>query len=45
MLEYKLDGKDISEVLAMSVAEALEDFFGSGPHAILDRMAASAWAT
>ena len=40
VLEYKLDGKDISEVLAMSVAEA-RDFFGSGPaHAILDRMAA-----
>ena len=40
VLEYKLDGKDISEVLAMSVAEAW-DFFGSGPaHAILDRMAA-----
>ena len=38
VLEYKLDGKDISEVLAMSVAEA-RDFFGSGPaHAILDRM-------
>ncbi len=40
VLDYKLDGKDISEVLAMSVAEA-RDFFGSGPaHAILDRMAA-----
>jgi excinuclease UvrABC ATPase subunit len=40
VLEYKLDGKDISEVLAMSVAEA-RDFFGSGPaHAVLDRMAA-----
>ena len=38
VLEYKLDGKDISEVLAMSVAEA-RDFFGSGPaHTILDRM-------
>jgi len=39
VLEYTLDGKNIAEVLAMSVAEA-RDFFGSGPaHAILDRMA------
>ncbi len=29
VLEYKLGGKDISEVLAMSVAEA-EEFFGDG---------------
>ncbi|HEX8395640.1 MAG TPA: ATP-binding cassette domain-containing protein, partial [Longimicrobium sp.] len=40
VLEYHLGGRDISEVLAMSVAEA-EEFFGSGPaHTILDRMAA-----
>ncbi len=44
VLEYKLAGRDISEVLAMSVDEALE-FFGSGAartpaaRAILDRMA------
>ncbi len=44
VLEYKLGGRDISEVLAMSVAAAAE-FFGSGPaktpaaHAILSRMA------
>jgi excinuclease UvrABC ATPase subunit len=44
VLEYKLTGKDISEVLAMSVTEAIE-FFGSGPartpaaHAILSRLA------
>ncbi|MFC0678280.1 ATP-binding cassette domain-containing protein [Lysobacter korlensis] len=43
VLEYKLGGKDISEVLAMSVQDA-EDFFGSRvrtpqAHAILDRMA------
>lgn len=44
VLEYKLGGRDISEVLAMSVTEA-EDFFGSGEartpaaHAILDRLA------
>ncbi|WP_100365810.1 ATP-binding cassette domain-containing protein [Diaminobutyricimonas aerilata] len=38
VLEYKLNGKDISEVLAMPVSEA-EQFFGSGPaHAILARM-------
>jgi excinuclease UvrABC ATPase subunit len=38
VLEYRLDGKNIAEVLAMSVAEA-EEFFGSGPaHAILRRM-------
>jgi excinuclease UvrABC ATPase subunit len=45
VLEYKLDGRDISEVLAMSVTEA-EDFFAGGEarvpaaHAILERMAA-----
>ncbi len=44
VLEHHLAGRDISEVLAMSVTEA-EEFFGSGPartpaaHAILDRMA------
>ena len=44
VLEYRLGGHDISEVLAMSVTEA-EQFFGSGPahtpaaHAILDRLA------
>jgi excinuclease UvrABC ATPase subunit len=44
VLTYKLGGKDISEVLAMSVTEALE-FFGSGraktpaAHAILNRLA------
>lgn len=44
VLEYKLGGRDISEVLAMSVTEA-EDFFGSGDartpaaHAVLDRLA------
>jgi len=44
VLEYKLGGKDISEVLAMSVTEAAE-FFGAGPaktpaaHAILSRLA------
>jgi excinuclease UvrABC ATPase subunit len=43
VLEYKLGGKDISEVLAMSVTEATE-FFDAGPapsppaHAILDRL-------
>ncbi|HEX8212472.1 MAG TPA: excinuclease ABC subunit UvrA [Longimicrobium sp.] len=43
VLEYRLGGKDISQVLAMSVAEARE-FFGAGPaktpaaHAILSRM-------
>jgi excinuclease UvrABC ATPase subunit len=43
VLEYKLGGKDISEVLAMPVAEA-EEFFGSGEaktpaaHKILDRL-------
>ena len=43
VLEYTLDGKDISEVLAMSVAEA-EGFFAGGSvtkpaaHAILTRM-------
>jgi excinuclease UvrABC ATPase subunit len=45
VLEYKLGGRDISEVLAMSVAEA-EEFFGDGEasvpaaHKILDRLAA-----
>jgi excinuclease UvrABC ATPase subunit len=45
VLEYKLGGKDISEVLAMSVTEA-EEFFGDGEarvpaaHKILDRLAA-----
>ena len=44
VLEYKLDGRDISEVLAMSVSEAL-DFFGSGAaktpaaRSVLSRMA------
>ena len=44
VLEYEFGGKDISEVLAMSVAEA-EEFFGDGEaktpaaHKILDRLA------
>ncbi|MBB4686836.1 ATP-binding cassette domain-containing protein [Amycolatopsis jiangsuensis] len=44
VLEYRFGGKDISEVLAMSVAAA-EDFFGAGEaklpaaHKILDRLA------
>nr|WSZ98557.1 excinuclease ABC subunit UvrA [Streptomyces sp. NBC_00857] len=44
VLEYRLGGRDISEVLAMSVAEA-EEFFGAGEaripaaHRILDRLA------
>ena len=44
VLEYKLGGRDISEVLAMSVTEA-EEFFGAGKartpaaHAILERLA------
>ncbi|GAA1036501.1 hypothetical protein GCM10009557_47390 [Virgisporangium ochraceum] len=43
VLEYKLGGRDISEVLAMSVASA-EEFFGAGEaripaaHAILTRL-------
>jgi excinuclease UvrABC ATPase subunit len=43
VLEYHLGGKDISEVLAMSVADA-EEFFGSGDartpaaHKILERL-------
>ncbi|MGI8534736.1 MAG: ATP-binding cassette domain-containing protein [Candidatus Limnocylindrales bacterium] len=38
VLTYKLNGKDISEVLAMSVTEARQ-FFTSGPaRAILDRL-------
>jgi excinuclease UvrABC ATPase subunit len=44
VLEYRLGGRDISEVLAMPVSEALE-FFAAGEartpaaHAILDRLA------
>ena len=44
MLEYHFGGRDISEVLAMSVTEA-EEFFGDGEaqvpaaHKILDRLA------
>jgi excinuclease UvrABC ATPase subunit len=44
VLEYRFGGRDISEVLAMSVTEALE-FFGSGEartpaaHAVLARLA------
>jgi excinuclease UvrABC ATPase subunit len=44
VLEYKFGGRDISEVLAMSVTEA-EEFFGAGEarapaaHAILGRLA------
>ncbi|MDQ1009021.1 excinuclease UvrABC ATPase subunit [Streptomyces sp. V4I23] len=44
VLEYTFGGKDISEVLAMSVTEA-EEFFGSGEahtpaaHRVLDRLA------
>ncbi|WP_372444991.1 ATP-binding cassette domain-containing protein [Microbispora corallina] len=44
VLEYHLGGRDISEVLAMSVVEA-EEFFGSGEartpaaHAVLGRLA------
>jgi excinuclease UvrABC ATPase subunit len=44
VLEYEFGGKDISEVLAMSVTEA-EEFFGAGEartpaaHKILDRLA------
>ncbi|MGC4949455.1 ATP-binding cassette domain-containing protein [Streptomyces sp. DT224] len=44
VLEYRLGGRDISEVLAMSVAEA-EEFFGSGDartpaaHRVLERLA------
>ncbi|MFI7384000.1 ATP-binding cassette domain-containing protein [Streptomyces sp. NPDC049813] len=43
VLEYRLGGRDISEVLAMSVAEA-EEFFGAGDartpaaHKILERL-------
>jgi excinuclease ABC A subunit len=38
VLEYTLNGKNIAEVLAMSVTEARE-FFASGPaHAILERL-------
>ncbi|HEU4916753.1 MAG TPA: excinuclease ABC subunit UvrA [Acidimicrobiia bacterium] len=45
VLDYKLGGRDISEVLTMSVAEA-EEFFADGEsavaaaHAILERMSA-----
>ena len=44
VLEYRLGGRNIAEVLAMSVTEA-EEFFGAGEaripaaHAILDRLA------
>jgi excinuclease UvrABC ATPase subunit len=44
VLEYTLGGRDISEVLAMSVTEA-EEFFGAGEartpaaHAVLERLA------
>jgi len=44
VLDYKLGGRDISEVLAMSVVEA-EEFFGGGEartpaaHAVLQRLA------
>lgn len=44
VLEYRFGGRDISEVLAMSVAEA-EEFFGAGEartpaaHRIIERMA------
>jgi excinuclease UvrABC ATPase subunit len=44
VLEYRFGGRDISEVLAMSVTEA-EEFFGSGEartpaaHAVLTRLA------
>ncbi|WP_055534053.1 ATP-binding cassette domain-containing protein [Streptomyces graminilatus] len=44
VLDYHLGGRDISEVLAMSVAEA-EEFFGAGEartpaaHRVLDRLA------
>jgi excinuclease UvrABC ATPase subunit len=38
VLEYKLRGKDISEVLAMSVAEAREFFPSGQARAILDRL-------
>jgi excinuclease UvrABC ATPase subunit len=44
VLDYHLGGRDISEVLAMSVSEA-EEFFGAGEartpaaHAVLDRLA------
>ncbi len=44
VLEYRLGGRDISEVLAMSVTEA-EDFFGAGEartpaaHSVLTRLA------
>jgi excinuclease UvrABC ATPase subunit len=45
VLEYRFGGRDISEVLAMSVTEA-EEFFGAGEartpaaHKVLDRLAA-----
>ena len=40
VLEYKLDGKDISEVLAMPVSEARELFTTGKAAAILERLAA-----
>ncbi|GAB3151079.1 excinuclease ABC subunit UvrA [Micromonospora sonneratiae] len=39
VLTYKLRGKDISEVLGMSVAEARDFFATGGARAILDRLA------
>src|SRR5664280_3021654 len=38
VLDHHLGGRDISEVLAMSLTEA-EEFFGAGVRAILDRLA------
>ncbi|MFB9907682.1 ATP-binding cassette domain-containing protein [Allokutzneria oryzae] len=38
VLTHKLHGKDISEVLAMSVAQAREFFTAKAPRAILDRL-------
>ncbi|GAA4543971.1 excinuclease ABC subunit UvrA [Amycolatopsis samaneae] len=38
VLEHKLRGKDISEVLAMSVAEAREFFGTGGARTVLDRL-------
>ncbi|MFI1988891.1 ATP-binding cassette domain-containing protein [Actinoplanes sp. NPDC020271] len=40
VLEYKLRGRDISEVLAMPVSEALEFFTEKTARAILERLAA-----
>ncbi|MFI6516417.1 ATP-binding cassette domain-containing protein [Spirillospora sp. NPDC050679] len=39
VLTYLLDGKNIADVLAMSVAEARDFFTKGAPRAILDRMA------